>query len=437
VAAVGAYPAALYDTQAHHFHQPEGGVGEPIEDRNGKVLFAVGSGAQCVQCHMPGRKYMGIDYRPDHSFRIPRPDLSRTLGTPNACNRCHWDKDPQWADAAMTKWYGPGRAAHYGSILAAGRRRDPGAGADLIALAGDPLYPVIVRATALDLLGQYPGAATRAALAKAAADPEALIRHSAVSQFGLLPPAERRSLLADLIHDPVSAVRMEAANQLSALAGLDLPPEQAQVYETSLSAYIDAMTYNADFAFGRFNLGNLHRNQGNTEAAMAQYRAALKIDSQFFPAMVNLAMLANQRGDNTLAEAQFRQALAVNPELFEVHYSLGLLLAEMKQYPEAAQHLARAAEGMPAYARVHFNLGQLWAFLGEADKARVALERAYDLAPQRPDHLEALVGHHLQQRQFKALGALAERLRAEDPDNPFIKRLLDLTQGGGGTVARP
>jgi Tfp pilus assembly protein PilF len=422
------HPAAVYDTHAHHFHKPEGAIGEPIKDQFGNILFAVGSGAQCVQCHMPGRYYMGIDYRPDHSFRIPRPDLSRTLATPNACNRCHWDKGAKWADDAVTKWYGPGRAAHYGSILAAGRRRDPGAGADLIGLAGDPLYPVIVRATALDLLRRYPGAATRAALAKAAADPEALIRHSAVSQFGLLPPAERQPLLTGLLYDPVSAVRMEAANQLSALPEPELPAELAQRYETSLSAYVDAMTYNADFSFGRFNLGNLHRNQGNTAAAMAQYRAALEIDNQFFPARVNLAMLANQTGDNALAEQQFRRALAVNPDLHEVHYSLGLLLAEMKRYPEAAHHLGRAAQGMPAYARVHFNLGQLWDFLGEDAKAQAALERAYRLEPQQPDHLNALVQYYLKHQRLDAIDDLADDLLAQDPHSGVGRQLRALAQ---------
>ena len=51
----------------------------------------------CLQCHMPGRDYMGIDYRPDHSFRIPRPDLTQKIGVPNACNRCHADKTVLWS----------------------------------------------------------------------------------------------------------------------------------------------------------------------------------------------------------------------------------------------------------------------------------------------------------------------------------------------------
>ncbi|MGZ9112520.1 MAG: cytochrome c3 family protein [Rhodoplanes sp.] len=40
----------------------------------------------CVSCHMPVRNYMVVDPRHDHSFRVPRPDLSAKLGTPNACN---------------------------------------------------------------------------------------------------------------------------------------------------------------------------------------------------------------------------------------------------------------------------------------------------------------------------------------------------------------
>ena len=48
----------------------------------------------CASCHMPARTYMVVDRRHDHSFRIPRPDLSVKLGTPNACNDCHADKPP-------------------------------------------------------------------------------------------------------------------------------------------------------------------------------------------------------------------------------------------------------------------------------------------------------------------------------------------------------
>ena len=83
--------AKEYETREHHFHAPEG------------------EGAQCADCHAPTRTYMGVDPRRDHSFRVPRPDLSVKLGTPNACNDCHEDQSPEWALAAVAKWYGDER----------------------------------------------------------------------------------------------------------------------------------------------------------------------------------------------------------------------------------------------------------------------------------------------------------------------------------------
>ena len=50
---------------------------------------------------------MVIDQRRDHSFRVPRPDLSDALSTPNACNACHTDKSSQWASAAIEAWHAP------------------------------------------------------------------------------------------------------------------------------------------------------------------------------------------------------------------------------------------------------------------------------------------------------------------------------------------
>lgn len=74
------FPAAAgeYDTPAHHFHE-EGS-----------------EAAQCVSCHMTDRAYMGVDWRRDHSFRIPRPDLAATTGAPDACTTCHEDREPDW-----------------------------------------------------------------------------------------------------------------------------------------------------------------------------------------------------------------------------------------------------------------------------------------------------------------------------------------------------
>ena len=184
-------------------------------EEDGKILFEVGTGAECMQCHMPGRNYMGIDYRPDHGFRIPRPDLSEKINVPNACNRCHMDKPIEWSDEWISKWYGPGRKAHYGEIIEAGRRRSPAAYDNLIKLATDSLYPVIVRATALSLLSAYPGIETTRVYESSLMDDEALIRRTAIESLNIQESEEKARLIGPLLYDPVKAVRIQAAATLA------------------------------------------------------------------------------------------------------------------------------------------------------------------------------------------------------------------------------
>ena len=131
-----------YDTPAHHHHQ-------------------TGSkGAACAACHMPTTTYMVVDPRHDHSMRIPRPDLSVKLGTPNACTNCHADRKAQWAADAVQKWYGhtPGGYQAFGEAFAAALRQAPDARSQLMKIAGDATQPAIVRASALERLASDPDA---------------------------------------------------------------------------------------------------------------------------------------------------------------------------------------------------------------------------------------------------------------------------------------
>ena len=67
--------------------------------------------------------YMGVDLRRDHSFRVPRPDLTMTIGVPNTCTQCHADKSADWAAKTIAAWFPEGRQAtsHYGLALDVGR----------------------------------------------------------------------------------------------------------------------------------------------------------------------------------------------------------------------------------------------------------------------------------------------------------------------------
>ena len=411
------HKASVYDTPDHHFHKRKGEPGEPIRSDSGEILFEVGSGAQCEQCHMPGRDYMGIDYRPDHSFRIPRPDLSVSIGTPNACNRCHIHKSPQWSEETMVKWYGKRRRSHYATALNAGRNRKPEAMIELIRLAEDRLYPAIVRATALMQLSFYSGAESRQALQRSLADEEALIRQTATRYLPTAGPQADLQRFAPLLYDPVKAVRIEAAQKLATVPKDRMTPEIKNKHHSALNEYVAAMERMGDFATSRHNLGNLYANLGKIEQATVNYRKAIEIDRLFYPAKVNLAMIYNNRQELDLAEELLREVVLDYPEMHEIKYSLGLLLAERKQYEEAADFLKQAAVGLPRRARIQYNLGLLLQQLNRDHAAELALQKAIDIDPDNIDFLYALADFYLKRNRWNEARRVAESMVARHPDN--------------------
>lgn len=407
--------ADTYDTEAHHFHKQE------VDGRPSP-------GALCERCHMPGRFYMVNDWRLDHSLRVPRPDLSRELGTPNACNAtgCHADKSVGWAVQNFTKWYGLTQKPHYGPILAAGRAHQSDAGPKLAALARDRLRPMIVRATALELLRGYSGLESETVLVEALSDEEPLIRGTALASLGRVSDERILKRIFSLLNDPARAVRLEAARLLTAVPADARSAPRRAAFEKSLDELRRVYVYQADFPQGRYNLGNLHVDLGQAGPAETEFLRAIAYDSKFFPARMNLALLYNATGRNDRAEAQYRAVLSDYPENAEAAYSLGLLLAEENRPVEAEGYLRQAAEQLPSSPRVHYNLGLLLQLLGKTAEAERALLQALQLEPGNADLLYAVADHYLRRRQWAKAERYAERLAALHPSNPSGQPLLNL-----------
>ncbi len=422
------HQAQVYDSKTHHFHRTKEEGGKPLTNKSGQVVSAVGEGSSCVNCHMPGQTYMGVDLRPDHSLRIPRPDLSIALGTPNACNQCHVDETLKWSDDHFTRWYGLSRKAHYGSVLAAGRLRKPAAETDLVRLAGDALYPDIVRATALQLLGSYPSEASRQAFDRALNDEQPLIRYAAVRYTSRHDPQQRKKQLAPLLNDPVRAVRMECAMSLATVPRNQLSGAEQKAFALAMAEYERAMTYSADFSFSGLNLGNLYYYQGKTNQSEKQYRAAIRIASGFNPAKLNLAVLLSGKGKNNEAETLLQEVIQTEPDSWEAHYKLGLLLIERKKVTAAIIHLEKAASGFGTRSRIYYNLGLLYQRLNRNANAESALLKAVSLAPDNADYLYGATYFYFNTRQFQKAKRMAQQLSERHPANPIGQKMLNLIE---------
>ena len=420
--------AELYDTRTHHFHKKAGEDGEPVRGPDGSVLFAVGTGAQCEACHMPGKHYMGIDYRPDHSFRVPRPDLTVALKVPNACNRCHRDKTAQWSAEWITKWYGTKSKPHYGTVMAAGRQGSPEAQADLIRTFRDDLLPPIVRSTALALLAHHPDPQLDQLFQQALLEPEAIIRQAAARHWNPADPQKLAAGCLPLLYDEVKAVRIEAAGRLLQIRSEQFKPLEKARLAVVQKEYEAALFYSADMPATRHNLGNYFAGRGELDKAVKHYQKAIQLDREFYPAQVNLAMLYNRQGKNEVAETLLRDVLRANPEMYDIHYSLGLLLAEEQKFVAAVESLGQAARGLPQRPRVHYNLGLLLAQMRRDEAAEKALRHTLTLDPGNRDYLFALVDFLLKRERFEEALPLAEQLAANFPDWPAARQILEFVR---------
>jgi predicted CXXCH cytochrome family protein len=399
-----------YDTYNHHFHKAKGETGTSFVNKEGRKL-GPGDGNLCRDCHMPGRYYMGIDRRYDHSLRIPRPDLSIQLGTPNACTRCHDDKTDQWAVQNVNKWYGEKRKPHYGSILANAAAGKTGADSGLLRIINSNLYPEIIRATAIGYLSGYPSVKAQSAVRKACGDPDPLLRYTAVENFLAADSAELFRILSPLLNDPVKAVRMQTANRLSTYKKETFNEIQYRLFLNALEEYRKSQEYVADFPTGRYNLGNYYAKLRDMPKAEENYREAIHIDDLFYPAKANLVLIYYQQGKTDSVVRLCRNMIASNPELTDGYYYLALLYGEQKNYPQAIALLETASVKARTNTRVLYNLGLLYQMTGQNEKCVATLIKGLSTDPCNFDILYALYAFHMNRKEKVKAAPYVEKLK--------------------------
>lgn len=396
-----------YDTPDHHFHTVDT------------------EGAQCINCHMTGRYYMGNDFRNDHSFRVPRPDLSVEYNTPNACNQCHTDKTAQWAADAVVKWYGPERAFHFGETLAKGSRRTPEAIPHLISLTADTSQPAIARATAIWYLDQIVTPESVEAIIKNLNSKDHIVRHTAVNALIDLPADQKARHIAPLLNDKIRTVRLAAANAMADVPKAQLRPQFQADFEKALQEYQKSLPVRADFPGGQFEKGQFFDRMGEDHQAEQAYLKAIELDNRLNAARLNLAHLYNRQGKNDQAIALFETIIEQEPGYGMAYYSLGLLYAEVKNMEKAIEYLASAAR-MEDNPRIYYNLGVAYQQTNQPDKAEDSYLKGLKLDKNDYNLMHALSILYIQQEKFRKARPYLEKLLEAFPDNQQIRQLMEM-----------
>jgi Flp pilus assembly protein TadD len=376
---------------------------------------------------MPGRTYMVIDRRHDHSFRIPRPDLSAKLGTPNVCNDCHADKPAQWAADAIEGWHGSKRKGwqNYAAAFHAAWGEQADAAALLAVVAADRNTPAFARASALAELAPYVSPTNVKVARIALSDADPMVRIGALDMLANVPPAQFWSLAAPLLSDSSRGVRIRAASLLAAVPSANQPAADRGAFDRAAAEFIAAQRLNADRPEARATLGNFYARRGQTRDAEAEYKAALKLNAQFAPAAINLADLYRQLGRDAEGEGVLRSAIAASPSDAGLHHALGLALTRLKQADEALAELRQAAELEPARVRYAYVYAVALHSAGRGEEAIAVLKESLARHPSDRDTLLALISWLREKGDFAAALEYAEKLARIAPDYANVRTLVE------------
>ncbi|MDP5069412.1 MAG: ammonia-forming cytochrome c nitrite reductase subunit c552 [Congregibacter sp.] len=401
------HKADVFDSPKHHHHP------------------ANSSGAQCVDCHMPAQTYMGVDARRDHSMRIPRPDLSVMIGTPNACTQCHTEQSPQWALDAVREWGSDfaNSSNHPAVAMAALERGDTRGVPTLLTLAKDSSAAPIWRATALERVSATgeQQALEIAQVLLLSDDP--LLRISAVRALQALPVARRYLALAPLIKDPVAGVRMEVALSLAPVPLNELDAGRQKALLDLFDEYKAIQKQHLDMPAINMQLGIFNGSRGDFPAAESAYREALALNPQLISAYLNLADLLRGQSREDEAKVQLQTALAVNPQSGDAMHSLGLLEARAGNRDPALEWLGKAAAAETMGSRHRFVYGVAQHDFGNMSGALLTLASLHNALPADEQVLLALVNYSMEDGQQDMAVRYLKKLITLAPENPNYRRM--------------
>ncbi|MEM1044616.1 MAG: tetratricopeptide repeat protein [Pseudomonadota bacterium] len=406
---------AAYDTPAHHHHV----AGTP--------------GAQCVSCHMPEKAYMVVDPRRDHSFRVPRPDLTVSIGTPNACNACHADRDAAWAAAAVKAWYPSGRAGmpHFAETFYRARLfPSPQTAAALAAIADDEDNAAIVRATAVAELRNRVSPEMAQSLLPLLADAEPLVRLHAVRALERAPAGLRGRYIAPLIADPVRGVRLAAVRATLDIATVGLTPEENALVREARRDFQVSLRSRFDFPETHLQLAGLALSQRNDRAADAAFSEALRLDPQRIEGWIERAGIALRARRPAAAETVLTNGLTANPRSVPLLQNLAALYLDTARLDTALETLRKARDLEPFDPGLRVDIARLHYSTGDTEAAVRELNDFRSRGGSSPAVLELLAAAHIRRGALETARRIASELRqaypAHDPEIDAVRALLGL-----------
>ena len=128
-------------------------------------------------------------------------------------------------------------------------------------------------------------------------------------------------------------------------------------------------------------LGEFHRRQDNTTAALQAYRRSIEADPTNPNRWLRVGRVYREIGQPANAIRYFEKAVELRPDIAVSYMSLGAAYSDFGQFDRAIEFTKKAIAIQPDNATAHRNLGAMYRMIGQVIKAIEHLERAVALRP--------------------------------------------------------
>ena len=134
-----------------------------------------------------------------------------------------------------------------------------------------------------------------------------------------------------------------------------------------------------------FQRGNDHVSRQQWRLALDCFREAARLDPNHAEAHAYSGNVLRQLGEFDGAMAAYDRALAVKPDYAEVHYNRGMLLYQARQLRAALESFESALAVNASFAQAHNRRGDVLRDLGQSDAAETSYRQAIALMPGNAD----------------------------------------------------
>ncbi len=341
----------------------------------------------CISCHMPKTTFARMD-RSDHSMRPPMPSASIEFGSQNACNICHDDKSPEWANEFVTDWKGEDyqkETLRNGRLLLDARTGEWKFLEETLGALYNNEFDEIYTTSFIRLMATLDNDIKWPAVLVHTNNPSPLVRAAAITLIGQIPSLETKQLIMQASRDDYRVVRRAAASSIASFPPGAFSESEMEALKGLMTEYENAFLARPDDWASHYNLGNYYQNQQKLEEAIKAYEKSIELFPEAIAPLINQSFAYNLLGKKEIALNRLYRALEIDPDNEATNLNFAMLMGEMGRLEEAENAMRKVAEVNPNSAQAAYNLSVILTDR-KPDESLVWIKKAVELGPDEPKY---------------------------------------------------